>query len=150
MELGRKATFQTRWVEFAQSLNSLKQVGFQCGAVAWVLLLRKATQDLHSVTEYAAQTSNTLSLALLDANNLSRVQHHAWLAVDKLAETVEQLTDATHEEFISINGSAYMIKEYLREQRGKEGLWKDWARSILSLVSRGSFLSLASNRQNLR
>lgn len=117
---------------------------FACGAVTLVML-RKVIQDLHSVTEYATQTSNTLSFALLDATNLSRTQYQASLAVDKLAETVAQLTDTTRAELASVNGSAYMIKEYLQGQRGKEDIWKDWIMGILRLVYRGILL-LAFNR----
>ncbi|PPQ92129.1 hypothetical protein CVT25_007960 [Psilocybe cyanescens] len=113
------STTQIRWIELGYDLNGMKQV-------------------LLDVSDQAAQTASALTHSLHDARGLRDIQHEAFLATNALVDTVVHLTDMAHAEFDTINGSAYLIKQYLQNHQQEKDVWKIWIAWMLGLVYRGN------------
>ena len=84
--------------------------------------------------------SQILAVALSNGRSVRELQSEAKDSMADLVKTVAQLSDTTHIELDRINGSAYLIQQYLEIQRYQSiWPWKNWLIKAFGFIYSGNY-----------
>jgi len=110
------------------------------GKYGIVVDIQDMTQGILRLSDQAAHMSQILAVALSNGRSVRELQSEAKDSMADLVKTVAQLSDTTHIELDRINGSAYLIQQYLEIQRYQSiWPWKNWLIKAFGFIYSGNY-----------